>query len=70
MKVAEIRELTTDEILNRVNDAKEELMNLRFQMATGGVTDYSRFSYIRRDVARMLTIVRERELNSELEGES
>ena len=61
MNAAEIRALSTDEIRAQLDDAREELMNLRFQMAVGGLTDYTRLSYTRRTIARMLTILNERE---------
>jgi large subunit ribosomal protein L29 len=69
MKASEIRALSTSEIIAKANDTKEELMNLRFQLATGELTDYTRLSYIRRLVARLYTILREREIEEELEGE-
>lgn len=61
MKPAEIRNLTTDEIRTRINNAREEYMNLRFQMAIGGLTDYTRLRYTRREIARLLTVLNERE---------
>ena len=68
--IDELRNLTTDELLMRVGDAREELMNLRFQQATGMLTDFTRLKYTRRSIARMLTLLRERELEEvELEGE-
>lgn len=60
-KDTEIRDLSTDELLSRLNDAREELMNLRFQQATGELTDFTRLRHTRRNIARMLTILRERE---------
>jgi large subunit ribosomal protein L29 len=69
MKASEIRALSTNEIMTKVDDAKEELMNLRFQLATGELTDYTRLSYTRKLVARYNTILKERELEEELEGE-
>lgn len=70
MKPAEIRALSVDAIRARLNDAKEELMNLRFQQATGELTDYTRLRYTRRLIARLLTILRERETAPQTEGES
>lgn len=67
MKSAEIRNLTTDEIKARLSDAREELMNLRFQLALGGLTDYTRLEHTRRTIARMLTIIKERESGGEVE---
>jgi len=61
-KDQKLRELHTDEIHNRLNDAREELMNLRFQQATGELTDFTRLRYNRRLIAKLLTILREHEL--------
>jgi large subunit ribosomal protein L29 len=61
MKPAEVRNLTTDEIETRLNNAREEYMNLRFQMAIGGLTDFTRLRYTRREIARLLTVLNERE---------
>lgn len=69
MKAEEIRALSNDEIRSRLDDAREELMNLRFQMAVGGLTDYTRLGYTRRTIARMLTILNEREWSEIEEGE-
>jgi large subunit ribosomal protein L29 len=69
MKAEEIRALSTDEIRAEVDDAREELMNFRFQMAFGGLTDHTRLRYTRRKIARMLTILNEREDAAIQEGE-
>lgn len=69
MKAEDIRALSTDEIRSRLDDSREELMNLRFQMAVGGLTDHTRLSYTRRTIARMLTILNEREWAEIEEGE-
>jgi large subunit ribosomal protein L29 len=69
MKPSEIRDLTTDEIQSRLNDAREELMNLRFQMAIGGLTDHTRLRYTRRNIARLLTLLNERRQVARTEGE-
>lgn len=69
MKPAEIRDLSTEEIQSRLNDAQEELMKLRFQQATGELTDYTRLRQMRRTIARFKTILRERELAATTEGE-
>ena len=63
MKVKEIRELTTEEINKKLVEAKEELFNLRFQQATGSLEKPSRINELRKLVARMKTILRERELS-------
>jgi large subunit ribosomal protein L29 len=60
MKPAEIRKLSIAEIEAQVNDARHELLNLRFQTITGQLTDTSRVRVIRRDIARMETIIREK----------
>ena len=63
MKVKEIRELTTEEIKQKLKESKEELFNLRFQQATGNLEKPSRIRELRHTVARMKTVLRERELN-------
>lgn len=60
MKPAEIRNLSTTEIRAKLNDAREEYMNLRFQMAIGGLKDYTRLRITRREIARFLTVLKER----------
>ncbi len=69
MKSSEIRALSIDAIRARLNDAKEGLMNLRFQQATGELTDYSRLRHSRRDIARLYSILRELEQAEIVEGE-
>ena len=59
MNAKEIRELSVEEIKNKILDARQELMNLRFQMVTGQLTDTTRFKVIRRDIARFETILTE-----------
>ena len=70
MKAEEIRALSTDEIISRLDETREELMNLRFQQATGELVDFTRIRHSRRLVARFLTILKERERESALEGEA
>lgn len=65
MKISEIRALSTDALRARMNDAREELMKLRFQQAAGSLTDTSRLLHTRRDVARMSTVLSEREAEKE-----
>ncbi|GAP05785.1 MAG TPA: 50S ribosomal protein L29 [Anaerolinea thermolimosa] len=65
MKPKEIRLLTTEEIRAKLNDARQEYMNLRFQAVTGQLTDTSRLKQSRRLIARFLTVLRERELQGE-----
>jgi len=59
---AELRELTDDELVMRLREAKEELFNLRFQMATGQLDNNRRLRVVRHAVARIYTVMREREL--------
>ena len=61
MKPAEIRLLSNDEIKTKLADARHELMNLRFQMVTGQLTDTSRLKRARREIARFATLLGERE---------
>jgi large subunit ribosomal protein L29 len=70
MAKTDIRSLSTDEILSRLSDAREELMNLRFQQATGELTDFTRLGVTRRTIARYLTILNQRERAAQMEGES
>jgi large subunit ribosomal protein L29 len=70
MKITEIRALSTEEIKARLSDAKEELMNLRFQQSTGELTDFTRLRQTRRTIARLLTVQREREYSMDMEGEA
>ncbi len=62
MKVEEIRKLAVEEIRTKMTDSHDELMKLRFQQVTGQLTDSSRLRNLRRDIARMETILRESEL--------
>jgi large subunit ribosomal protein L29 len=59
---AELRELHDDELDTRLREAKEELFNLRFQMATGQLDNNRRLRTVRHDIARIYTILHEREL--------
>ena len=59
MKASEIRKLTVAEIEEKISEARHELMNIRFQTMTGQVTDTSQIRLIRRDIARMETILKE-----------
>ena len=63
MKVKEIRELTTEQIVAKIKESKEELFNLRFQQATGNLEKPSRIRDLRHTVARMKTVLKEREIN-------
>ena len=58
----ELRELNSEELTTRLREAKEELFNLRFQMATGQLTNNRRLRTVKRDIARIYPVIREREL--------
>ncbi len=57
MKVKEIREMQLEQLRSKLSDTREELMKLRFQQVTGQLTDSSRLRILRRDIARMETIL-------------
>ena len=59
---SELRELNDEELVLRLREAKEELFNLRFQMATGQMDNNRRLRAVRHDIARIYTVMREREL--------
>lgn len=60
MKVNDIRNLTTEEIVKKISEIKEEIFNLRFAKAQGNLEKPSRLSELRRELARCKTIIRER----------
>src|SRR5205814_9536439 len=66
MKSADLRELPDDELLTRLESQKEELFNLRFQMATGQLDNPMRIKQVRHDIARILTVLRGRQSEEEL----
>lgn len=68
MKIEEVRKLSTEEITKKIKEYKEELFNLRFSQATGNLEKPSRIRELRKEVARMKTIIRERELQEKQGG--
>ncbi len=68
-KPSDLRDLKSGEIETKLADAHEELMKLRFRQVTGQLTDTSRLRILRRDIARMQTILRE-QAKAETEGEA
>ena len=62
MKSSEARDLSQAELARRLDEAHQELFNLRFQYATGQLKNTARLGQVRREVARLRTILREREL--------
>jgi large subunit ribosomal protein L29 len=63
-KTEELRVMETEELENRLNDTRQELFNLRFQLVTGALDNTSRIGEVRRQVARMETLLREREIEA------
>jgi large subunit ribosomal protein L29 len=62
VKAGELRELSSEELVSRLREAKAELFNLRVQSATGQLDNNRRLQIVRREIARIYTIMREREL--------
>lgn len=62
VSAGELRELSGEELVERLRESKEELFNLRFQMATGQLSNNRRLRLVRREIARVYTVLREREL--------
>ncbi|MGD8457677.1 MAG: 50S ribosomal protein L29 [Anaerolineales bacterium] len=69
MRIVEIRDMSTEDILSTLNDVREELMRLRFQITTGELVDHNQLKYARQNIARLMTVLRERQLNEQTEGE-
>jgi large subunit ribosomal protein L29 len=70
VKSSELRNLKSGEIETKLSDAREEMMKLRFQQVTGQLSDSSRLRTLRRDVARMQTILREQGVAEVVKGEA
>jgi large subunit ribosomal protein L29 len=62
MKAHELRAMASDELMQELDDAYEELFNLRFQFSTGQLQNFNRLTEVKRDIARLKTILRERKL--------
>ncbi|KAA3646983.1 MAG: 50S ribosomal protein L29 [Chloroflexi bacterium] len=70
MKADEIRDMSIEKIDEEIDDVREELMRLRFQRATGELTDHTRLRFTRRKIARLITIRQELEVEeAAIEGE-
>ena len=69
MNPSEVREMDREELMEALAEAKEEQFNLRFQVATNQLDNTSRIKDVKRDIARILTVLRERELASSAEAE-
>lgn len=63
MKASEIREMSSEELQTKLTELKEELFNLRFQLAVNQLENSSRIGAVKKDIARVSTILRQRELN-------
>ena len=70
MKAVEIREMSTEDINKELDGAREELMRVRFQLTTGELADTSRTHILKKNIARMLTILTEREAADSMEGDA
>jgi large subunit ribosomal protein L29 len=70
MQASELRNLDVNEITAKIDAAYQELFNLRFQWASGQLEDHNRMTVLRRDIARMKTILRERELAALAAGQA
>ena len=68
MKPAEIRELTTDDLNDKLTEARTELFNLRFQMATSQLDNTARVKVVKQDIARICTELRAREIRAAAEA--
>ncbi|MGZ8754782.1 MAG: 50S ribosomal protein L29 [Acidimicrobiia bacterium] len=64
MKAEDLRELTAQELQDRFEESKEELFNLRFQLATNQLDNTARLGEVRKDIARLATVIREQELEA------
>jgi large subunit ribosomal protein L29 len=64
MKATEIRELTNEELASKLKELKAELFNLRFQLAINQLDNPMRITAVKKDIARVKTVIRENELNA------
>ena len=65
MKANEMREMTKEELIAKLSDLKTEFFNLRFQLATGQLNNPSSIQFVKKDIARVKTVLKEMELNSQ-----
>jgi large subunit ribosomal protein L29 len=63
MKAKELRDMSNEELMKELNDFKSELFSLRFQLATGQLENTARIKFVRKDIARVKTVLAERKLN-------
>jgi large subunit ribosomal protein L29 len=69
MKAEEMQAMSDDELKQEIEDARQELFNLRFQIETRKLKNHQRIPQVKRDIARMMTVLRERELIRQFTGE-
>jgi large subunit ribosomal protein L29 len=70
MKIYEIREMTSEEIIKRIEEEEKGLVDLRFQHALKNLTNTAKLKLVRKDIAKMKTVLRERELEAQKSAES
>lgn len=70
MKVKEIRTLSSEELIKQLEEAHQELFNLRFRLATRQLVNHREIPRVKKEIARLKTIIRERELNIKHPGKS
>ena len=68
MKIKDIKEMTNDELSNKLKDLKTELFNLRFSHASGSLENPLMLKNIKKDIARIKTVIREREIATQVNG--
>ena len=63
MQAKELKSLTSEELMNKLNDFKSELFSLRYQLATGQLQNTATIKFVKKDIARVTTVLAERKLN-------
>jgi large subunit ribosomal protein L29 len=64
-KAAELRDLSVEELIQKLEETKEELFNLRFQNVTGQLDNYQRLGYLKKEIARLRTLLRQQDLDDQ-----
>ena len=70
MKVVEIREMSSEDIKEELDNSREELMRVRFQITTGELADTSQLNILKKKIARLMTILHERETAETMDGDA
>ncbi|MCL2837500.1 MAG: 50S ribosomal protein L29 [Oscillospiraceae bacterium] len=68
MKIRDIRDMTSNELTGKLKELKEEMFNLRFQNATNQLENPMRIAVVRKDIAKVMTVLKEQELGLRVEG--